>query len=169
MFILKWLLKQHSANKRSPFLDTSHLKTDEIYLRLNRTGEANPDKHWVDCYHFSICLVSDGTEVGNCDFRVGNTEKLFFGGNIGYAVHEQYRGNHYAGKACLLLLKLAQMHNMAYIYITCNPDNIASRRTCEYAGGELICTVDLPVDNDMYIRGERQKCIYRFYLPQESK
>jgi len=60
------------------FFDTKHLKTDEIFLKLDNFSEANPDKKWVDSYHFKICLVCDETEVGYCDFRVGNTEKLFF-------------------------------------------------------------------------------------------
>ena len=53
---------------------------------------------------------------------------------------------------------------MDYLYITCNPENTASRKTCEYAGGVLEGVVDVPEDNDMYQRGERKKCIYRFVL-----
>jgi tagatose 1,6-diphosphate aldolase len=146
------------------FFDTNHLKTEEIFLKLVKTSEANPEKKWVDAYHFKICLTSNKMEVGDCDFRVGNTEKLYFGGNIGYTVYDQFRGNHYAGKACLLLFELAKMHNMNYLYITCDPDNQASRRTCEYAGGQLESIIDLPTDNDMYLEGHRQKCIYRFNL-----
>lgn len=146
------------------FFNTDHLKTDEILLRLEKTVAANPEKRWVDTYHFKIVLRSTNTEVGYCDFRVGNTEKLYFGGNIGYGVYESYRGNHYAGKACLLLFELAKMHGMQYLYVTCNPDNFASRKTCEYAGGILESMIDLPTDNDMYLIGEKQKCIYRFNL-----
>lgn len=146
------------------FLDTGDLKSNEIFLKLEKTVEANPEKRWVDAYHFKICRASDNTEVGCCDFRVGNTEKLFFCGNIGYTVFEPYRGSHYAGKACLLLFGLAKKHGMSYLYIACNPDNYASRRTCEYAGGVLVSIIDLPTDNDMYIDGDRQKCVYRFDL-----
>ncbi|MDR2905093.1 MAG: GNAT family N-acetyltransferase [Helicobacteraceae bacterium] len=146
------------------FFDTKHLKTDEIYLKLDKVSEANLEKKWVDAYHFKICSLFDDTEVGDCNFRVGNTEKLYFGGNIGYNVYEQYRGNHYAGKTCLLLFELAKMHKMSYLIIACNPDNYASRRTCEYAGGKLESIIDLPTDNDMYLEGDRQKCIYKFNL-----
>jgi len=146
------------------FFDTSFLKNDEIILKLDRLVEAVPEKNWVDVYHFKICLVSDETEVGICNLRIGYNESLYFGGNIGYAVHEQYRGNYYAAKACLLLFDLARKHEMTYLYITCNPDNYASKKTCEYASGILEAIVDLPSDNDMYLRGERQKCIYRFEL-----
>jgi predicted acetyltransferase len=47
------------------------------------------------------------------------------------------------------------------VWITCNPDNWASRRTCELAGAELVEIVDLPEDNDMYRKGKRRKCRYR--------
>lgn len=147
------------------FFDTENLKTDEIFLNLDKTVDGNPAKKWVPAYYFKINRVSDGKEVGHCDLRVGNTERLFFGGNIAYTVYEKYRGNHYAGKACLLLLMLARTHNMKYLYITCNPDNYASRKTCEYAGGKLMAIIDLPTDNDMFLEdGETHKCIYYFKL-----
>lgn len=146
------------------FLDTSDLHTDEIKLLLTKTVPADPEKRWVPGYHFAIVRALDGAQVGHCDFRVGNTEKLYFGGNIGYEVDAQYRSNHYAGKACLLLLGLAKKHGLRYIYITCSPENIASRKTCEYAGGRLESVIDLPTDNDMYLEGERRKCLYRFDL-----
>lgn len=145
------------------FLGTSDLKTDEIFLKLEKTVEADTEKGWVPAYHFKICLT-DGTEAGYCDLRIGYNQKLYFGGNIGYGIIEKYRGNHYAGKACLLLFEFARRHEMEYLYITCNPENYASRKTCEFAGGVLESVVDLPPDNDMYIDGERQKCVYRFDL-----
>jgi len=50
------------------------------------------------------------------------------------------------------------------LWITCNPDNLASRKTCEIAGGVMMEIVDLPEHNIMYKQGERQKCRYRFDL-----
>lgn len=51
-----------------------------------------------------------------------------------------------------------------YLIITCNPDNYASRKTCEYVGGELPEIVEWPEENDMRKNGEFEKCIYKFYL-----
>ncbi|MDE7296327.1 MAG: GNAT family N-acetyltransferase, partial [Clostridia bacterium] len=83
-------------------------------------------------------------------------------GNIGYRINEPYRGHHYAGKACLLRFELAKKHNMDYLIITCNPDNFASIKTCEYVGCRFVETVELPQDNDMRVEdGETHKCIYR--------
>lgn len=146
------------------FLDTSFLKNEEIQLVLEKTVNENPAKNWLPAYHFAICDL-DGVKMGACDLRIGHNESVYYGGNIGYRVEEPYRGRHYAGKACQLLFALARRHGMDYVIITCNPDNQASRRTCEYAGGTLLEIAELPEDNDMRLeKGETHKCIYRFDL-----
>ena len=144
-------------------MDTTVLRNDEIQLLLEKTVDGNEEKGWVPACHFAICSL-EGTKMGTCDLRVGHNDKLYYGGNIGYRIEEQYRGHHYAGKACLLLFELARKHGLEYLIITCNPDNYPSRKTCEYAGGELLEIVELPPDSDMRVRGETEKCIYRFEL-----
>ena len=145
------------------FYDTSDLKTEEIYLRLNRTADAVPEKQYVPAYYFDICLP-DGTKIGYCDLRVGYNDKTYIGGNIGYGIDEPYRGNHFAAKACALLFRQAKKHGMDYLTISCQPSNKASSRTCEIAGGTYIGTEDIPEDNEMYAEGKRQVMIYRFEL-----
>lgn len=146
------------------FLDTAFLINDEIQLCLHNTVDGSPEKDWLPAYHFFICGRS-GQKIGDCDLRIGHNDKTYYGGNIGYSIQEEYRGHHYAGKACLLLFELARKHHMDYLIITCNPDNHASRKTCEYAGGRLIEIAVLPEDNDMRLEaGETEKCIYRFEL-----
>ena len=49
-------------------------------------------------------------------------------------------------------------------WITCNPDNIASRRTREAPGARLIQIVPLPESSDLYAAGDRWKCRYRLAL-----
>lgn len=145
------------------FIDTSFLKNEEIQLILEKTVDGDEEKDWVPAYHFAICN-REGTKMGTCDLRIGHNDKIYYGGNIGYRLEEKYRGNHYAGKACLLLFELARKHDLEYLIITCNPDNVASKKTCEYAGGKLLEVVDLPEDNDMRERGETQKCIFKFNI-----
>lgn len=53
---------------------------------------------------------------------------------------------------------------MKELWMTCSPDNLASRCTCELLGAVFVETVDLPEDIDMYREGERQKCRYRLQL-----
>ena len=146
------------------FLNTDFLTNDEIKLVLEKNVAGDAEKNWVPAYHFAIC-DNNGDKMGICDLRIGHNENLYYGGNIGYAISEKYRGHHYAGKACLLLFELARKHKLGYVIITCNPDNNASRKTCEYAGGKLLEIAELPEDNDMRIEsGETKKCIYRFEL-----
>ena len=149
------------------FFPADDLRNSEIFLRLDRTCEAQPEKDWVPAYYFSICLP-DGTKIGQCDLRIGHNERLYIGGNIGYGIDEPYRGHHYAAKACELLLKQAQKHDLEYVIITCDPDNIASSRTCQLAGGQYLETAAVPEWHNMYDEGKRRVMVYRFDLTETS-
>ena len=150
------------------FLDTSFLKDKEIELVLERTADGNPEAGWMPAYHFLIC-GRQGVEMGRCDLRVGYNDRLYYGGHIGYTVKEGFRGHHYAAKACRLLFRLAKKHGMDFLYITCGPDNIPSRKTLEYLGGTFLETAELPEDNDMRIeKGEKEISIFRFSLQEDS-
>ena len=84
---------------------------------------------------------------------------------IGYTVYPMYRGHHYALKACRLLFQLAkQKYGMNSLIITCNPDNLPSRRTLEALGGELKAIVDVPKEHYLYQYGDVQKCIFEYHL-----
>ena len=145
------------------FLSTSHLEDGEIRLTVERLAEADPAKGWVPAYHFAIRDRQDNT-VGACDLRLGCSDKLYFGGHIGYRVSDAYRGRHYAEKACRLLFSLAREHGMEYVYITCAPDNLPSRRTCERLGGELLEIAQLPPDSDMRVEGLTEVCVFKYVL-----
>ena len=150
------------------FYDTEDLRDGEILLRLERTCEAQPEKNWVPAYYFAICLP-DGTKIGYCDLRIGHNDRLYIGGNIGYGIDEEYRGHHYAAKACRLLFRLARKHELGYVIITCDPANTASSRTCQLAGGQYLETADIPEDHNMYEEGMRQVMVYRFDLGEEKE
>ena len=97
--------------------------------------------------------------MGRCALRIGYNDSLYYVGHIGYSVYEKYRGHHYAAKACKLLFLLAKKHNMSYLYITCNPDNIPSRKTLEYLKGELLEIAELPEDSDMRVNYVTPVCL----------
>lgn len=145
-------------------LQTENMTDGEITLALIEHREAVPEKGFVPSYVFAICEVATGEPVGAIDLRIGYNDLLYYGGHIGYHVDPAHRGHRYAARACGLLFGLARRHGMNALIITCNPDNWASRRTIEHAGGVLREIVDLPEDNDMYTSGERQKCIYDITL-----
>lgn len=141
------------------------LADSEIALRLAREVPGDPAREWLPARNFDIVHVERGEKVGFIDFRLGYTLDLVrYGGHIGYGIQPEWRGRHYAGRACKLLIPLARAHGMDVVWLTCNPDNVASRKTCEWIGASLVEIVDLPATNDQYQLGERQKCRYRWIL-----
>ena len=152
-----------AAPQELEFCSTDFLESDEIKLVLERTAGEDKEKGYLPCYYFAICS-KNGQKMGTCDLRVGHNENTLYGGNIGYAIEEPYRGHYYAGKACLLLFRLAKKHQMEYVTITCSPENTASRKTCEYAGGVFQGIFPLPEWNEMYQMGSREKCRYHVAL-----
>jgi len=146
------------------FLNTDFLESEEIKLVINRLAKGNPARNWVPAYHFYICDLR-GTVLGACDLRIGYTDGLYYGGHIGYSISEEHRGHHYAAKACKLLFALAKRHGMSYLYITCDPDNLPSRKTLEYLQGDFLGIAELPEDNDMRLNEvATHKCIFKFLL-----
>lgn len=146
------------------FLNIDCLDGGEIRLELKALKEADPARGRVPAYLFRI-TDGQGNTVGACDLRVGWVDSLYYSGHIGYTVDEAYRGHHYAAKACRLLFELAKRHGMAYVLITCRPDNIASRRTCELAGCRLVEIAELPPDHELRTEsGHTHECIYRYDL-----
>jgi len=148
---------------RFRFFDLKPLVDGELELVLTKRRSANPKRSVVPAYIFDMRLPGKRRPIGRIDLRVGDTEMIVkYGGHIGYRVDERYRGRHFAARSIRLLIPLAKRHHLVPLWITCNPDNMASRRTCEIAGGVWVDTVDLPKNSNLYQAGDRQKCRYRF-------
>lgn len=138
------------------------------FLKIAPAGRepADPATGRVPCYHFCMRLRSEFHPpvpiAGGIGLRVGSAMdiELYFG-HVGYAVFPPARGNHYAERACRLLFDLIRRHGLNPLWITTDPSNFASRRTCQNLGGKLIEIVDIPPDNALYSRGQRRKCRYR--------
>lgn len=138
---------------------------NDLELVLARKTPPDQRRGYAPVYSFNMLRAGSRGIIGSIDLRIGITEDLVkYSGHFGYRVTVDYRGNRYAARSLKLLLPLARTHNLNPVWVTCDPDNPASRRTCEIAGGKLIDTVDLPKNNNLYKRGERQKCRYRFDL-----
>lgn len=145
------------------FLGTTDLKDEEIYLKLQGTAEADDSKGFLPSYYFTIHRRENDVELGRCDLRVGFNRGTEINGNLGFTIHTPYRGHHYAGKACLLLLRLARKHHMECLIITCRPENIASRKTCLSVGAELQEIFELPEGHDLNRNGTKM-CRYKVIL-----
>ena len=151
------------------FFNPCPLLDGELELVLKACYPADPIKKYSPSYHFIMHVhgrvFSGGSDAGRINLRIGENRDLeYYAGHIGYNVAPAFRGHHYAGRACRLLLPLVRMHGLRTLWITCNPDNIASRRTCEWLGAQFVEIVPVPVDHEIYFSGDREKCRYRLDL-----
>ena len=159
----RWSMVNGGEMGEFRFLDPGPLSDGELDLVLVETKPGDPSREWLPGYLFEMRV--GGRRAGGLNLRIGNTRKIaMYAGHIGYAVEPEHRGHHYAERACRLILPLAKAHGLETIWITCNPDNIPSRRTCERLAAELVEIVLLPEDDDQYQRGDREKCRYRLDL-----
>jgi predicted acetyltransferase len=164
----------HPLTQRDAPHDASMTRGRLLEFLHNAPGgrqQADPATGRVPSYHFWMRLESPTGSpaiqiVGGMGVRIGtNREIELYSGNIGYHVYPPARGHHYAERACRLVLPFVRRHGMERIWITCNPDNRASRRTCERLGPRLIDTVPIPREHPFRSRGETAKCRYLIELP----
>jgi predicted acetyltransferase len=145
------------------FIDPGPLQDKELSLNLFEKVPADTSKGYVPVYHFK--LMVGHSEAGSIRLRAQTDVQIeTYAGHIGYEVGQAFRGHRYAERACRLLFPLATHHAIRELWITCNPDNLASRRTCERLGAEMVEIVDVPSDHEMYLRGDRRKCRYLLTL-----
>ncbi len=119
--------------------------------------------HRVPTYFFRMMSVNRCQELGTINLRIGSTPHIeYYAGHVGYGVHAAFRGHHYAARSLMLLLPFARSFGIDPLWITCDPENAASRRTLEIAGAEFVEIVDVP--EECGIRkygGKLRKCRYR--------
>lgn len=147
------------------FLRPGRLVDGDLELVLIRTTPADPVKRYVPGYEFEMRSGGCKASAGKIRLRIGRTRPLIgWCGHIGYDVNLQYRGRRYAARSCRLVFRIASAHGLRTIWITCGPKNMASRRTCEIAGGHYVDTVAVPTGTEMYAEGKRRVRRYRFDL-----
>ena len=151
------------------FLDLGTMSDGEIEVVVKEKRPAPQKEGYVPAYEFDIRLAGKPDRIGRVGLRIGNTNYvIMYGGHIGYGIDEQYRGNRYAAKACNLVKSVAIAHGLKTLWITCNPDNIASRRTCGILGCKLVEIIDLPENTSEYRDGAKQNCRYRWDLGEQN-
>jgi len=151
------------------FIEPGDLRDGELRLELDRYLAADPEREWLPTYHFNMMPADSSVVIGSINLRIGNPERIVrYRGHIGYSEKPEYRGHRFAARGVRLLRSLAAAHGLNPVWITCDPDNLASRRTCELAGAELVETIDVSADEEMYRRGIRQKCRYRLIVVESD-
>jgi tagatose 1,6-diphosphate aldolase len=147
------------------WLDPGQLVDDDLELVLRERIPGNSGRRYVPEYRFEMHVGPGWHRAGYISLRVGDNDNLrLYAGHIGYRVEPPFRGHHYAARSVKLVLPLAKRHGINPLWITCNPENIASRRSCELAGGEFVEIVSVPEGNEIYRDGDHFKCRYKFNL-----
>jgi predicted acetyltransferase len=141
-------------------IDSGELRDGDLTLRFDRL--APHQVHKVPTYHFQMIHSVTGAELGHINLRIGNSTHIErYAGHVGFAVHPGHRGQRYAARSLRLLLRLASKLGINPLWITCDPENRASRRTLELAGAEFVEVVDVPPDCVIFQNGKVAKCRYR--------
>ena len=145
--------------------DYNVLSDGEIDIIMHKKSNGDVLKGWLPEYKFQILLHDTDTVIGHINLRLGDSEKVInYIGHIGYGIDEKYRGNKFAAKACRIIKEVIKDHSMNKVIITCNPDNYASRKTCENIGAQFIEIINIPETSDAYAVNEIQKCRYEWRL-----
>ena len=94
------------------------------------------------------------------------TPKIFANGSVTLVITFtlRRRANIWPSGPAGCCLPLAKANGLSELWITCNPDNLASRRTCERLGAELVDIVPVPFDHPLWSRGDVAKCRYHLSL-----
>lgn len=131
-------------------------------LKLEMADYAMHQWNKVPTYFFRMLRADSGEELGRINLRVGSTAHVEkYGGHIGFDVTPAHRGHRLAARSVRLLIPLAKQLGLDPVWITCDPENTASRRTLELAGAQYVETVDVPADCCIFQSGHPRKCRYR--------
>lgn len=143
------------------YMEPGRLVDGELRLELLTFDSGDSETNELPLYIFDMNYSDSEASMGQIGLRIGYSEDVEkYQGNIGYHVDPPYQGNRYAARSVRLLLPFAKRHGLDWVWITCNPDNGASRRTCEIVGAELVDIVEIPTGHRYYQQGERRKCRY---------
>tara|TARA_B100001750_G_C15326734_1_gene505075 strand:- start:255 stop:770 length:516 start_codon:yes stop_codon:yes gene_type:complete len=161
-------LRKQFKSGGSPFQfhDPGRLIDDDLQLLLCRTRQGDARRGITPEYIFDMVSHCDNNSLmGRISLRIGHTEHIEkYAGHIGYTVEPPYRGRRLAARSCLLITPLARSHGINPLWITCNPENTASRRTCEIIGSKLVETIQIPPNDPLYYWDTKWKCRYRLDL-----
>ena len=106
----------------------------EIDLRPMNAYEPDLSMRLGEIRGFRICPHGSRREMGQINLRFGESPGIYYFGHIGYHIDPPYRGHHYAEKALRLVRGICLREGKESVVITTDPDNLASRRTCERLG-----------------------------------
>ena len=146
------------------FINPGRLIDGDLELVLTKKTPADPVKRYVPSYAFEMRRLDKPAAIGTICLRIGSAVKLRYPGHIGYEVKKKFRGHRFAARSCRLTLPLARAHGLSAVWLTVDPKNVPSQRTCEIIGAKYVETVRIPKDHEMYAQGARFRRRYSLDL-----
>jgi predicted acetyltransferase len=146
------------------FINPGRFVDGELDFILVKKMPSDPGKGHVPVYEFEMRQAGKVGAMRTIRLRIGSAVKLRCPGHIGYEVKERFRGHRYAARSCRLIFSLARAHGLKAVWLTVDPKNIASQRTCEIIGAKHVETIRIPKSHEMYARGARFRRRYRVDL-----
>ena len=93
-----------------------------------------------------ITIHNERHEIGQLSYRTGESPCVYYFGHIGYHIDPPYRGHHYAYRACKMIENEIRQSGKTSVIITCDPDNMPSRKTCVRLGCLFERVAQVPED-----------------------
>ncbi len=153
-------IKVICMNKFEFMNDFDILSNDEVTLKICQKYPG--DDELLPFYYYDI-IIGDSI-VGKISIRIGSNYHSYYNGNIGYEIDKEFRGNNYSYKACKLAFQVAKAHGMNELILTCDESNIASYKTIENLGAELIEIAKPPKDYFAYRENMKKQRIYKLHI-----
>ena len=131
----------HAELAREDFVFLLGLRDDDTWAgyldRLAANAEGRDVPEGFVPATFLVAEV-EGMLVGRISLRHElNDFLLREGGHVGYAVRPEHRGHAHARRMLAAGLDLLRERGVERVLVTCDDDNLASRRTIEACGGVL--------------------------------
>ena len=143
------------------FKKPGRLIDDDLELVCVQKVSADPVHGFAARYEFEMRRPGRSRPLGVIRLRIGSIATVRYNGHIGYEVKKHCRGHRYAARSCRLLMPLARAHGVKALWLTMDPKNIPSQKTCEFIGAKYIDTVRIPKSHGMYQDGARYVRRYR--------
>jgi tagatose 1,6-diphosphate aldolase len=147
---------------------TANLIDEELRLVFVEKHMASEPDTNVPVYRFRMTNELSTVEKGEINLRAGYTANIeLYRGNIGFTVFENFRGHYLSGRSCLVLKPFIRSLGFETIWLTCNSDNLASKRNFEYIGALYVDTRSVPDDSPyaaFYPKHAREKLRYRWEI-----
>jgi predicted acetyltransferase len=132
-------LREFQAEPRFAALDLAAIAVDfPAYVAAQRARAAAPNLPPGQIPETVFWLMEEATFVGRLSIRTTRDEALIrTTGNIGYMIRPSRRLMGYGTAILTLALPAAKALGLTRVLVTCDEDNIASRKIIERHGGRL--------------------------------